>query len=288
MKASISGHNGSSRLALSLPPTEMAFLTGGLDSRTGYRLNVEGDVASGLRITAGEGPLTPKLSGDHLWVDMPTNNVQAAHEPVCQADLLVKLDRDEGGPFIFTQPLPAPFVPSPKRRTAKANMERFERENAQNIAAQFFRSDVTVKTPSSVPIPWTFDKTVEGDGIARHHAKVRCSSCANTAEINMKAILSSEMIKKKFLQKGWWIKNTKATCPACQRPEHVAPKPAADMEAVIDAATRNLTAGSKIAQLKAAMATVNQLIEDIADPKICLRVVKNRLSAYKMCEITEH
>lgn len=273
MRASINGNNGSSKLRLAVVAAETSYLLGGLGAGT-PKFKITGSVATGLCIAVDENGKKATISEGNILFEIPTGDVEAIHEPVCQADLLVKFDRDESGPVLKTQPLPAVFVDRPKRALAHKRLEQFQHENPQLVADALFRSSTTVRRTSSVAVAWEFKNIYKGGVIDSRVAKVTCGECEQTAEINQKNIWPEEVLAKKFKEMGWRLKGSKAICPGCQgKPTH-APRVPVDMIGAIDAAIDRRSVAQRTEELKAALAMANALLDDIDDPSLFLRVVK--------------
>lgn len=283
MRASISGTNGDAQLRISLLPNEKSHLFAGLAGLAGAKLKVEGDVSTGLRITAGGDGFTPQMSEDALSLTFPVERVSAAHEPVTMADLVAQIERDDTGPFLRTQPFPLPFVPKDRRRTAKKRLEEFEQEHPKAFADRLFRSTahVIIKTPTQVA--WTFENIFSNGAGSSRVARITCSTCPETAEITQRNILHDEVTSKKFKQLGWWIKGKTATCPHCQ-PKHLEheDRPPRDIVQVVDNVTSLRKQSATIEVLKAAVAEVNRLVAELNDPGVRLRLLKNQIIAEKL------
>lgn len=284
MRASISGTNGSSRIRLALTPEELGPVIAGLGDPQSLRFMVEGDAAKGLRITAGANGVLAQLSDGHAFVSILTSQVMAEHSPVGSCELMVMQERDDSGPFLLTQPLPAPFVPKEKRKVAQSNLDAFHVQKPLLAAENLFRKAARVRPEHATPVAWTH-RTIFADDGAVHStvAVMRCTSCANEVEVTDTRKLPDTVLLKKFRQVGWWVKGPKCTCPECQQRAHA--KGPIDMVRVIDTVIERHKVTDKIAVLKAAIAEVNKQVAEAGDTELHLRIVKGRLELIRISKV---
>lgn len=288
MRASISGNNGSSKLRLSPTQEEMAYITGGLlTPLSALKVSVEGDVVNGIRLVAGDHGFSVKTSENSAFIEMPVDAVSAIHDPVCVVDLVCRLERDAYGPVLRSQPFPTPFVPTSRRSTARRRLEEFDSANPRAAAEALFRSQAKVTRITRVPTIWAVDVIFADGVVANRVAKLTCSSCPNTIEISQRSrTLPDEVISKKFKRKGWWLKSDKAICPSCQSAK-IAKEAGvpSNMAEAIEAATQHRKEGSLIETFKEAVADVNRLLDEIADPAVRLLLKDNRLACYRVVKL---
>jgi len=221
----ISETNGP-RVRVVLEEEEIKHLTAGWPDGVRPRFQIQGDPIKGIRIAINKHRgLLMQAAGENLWVFTSCRSLGLRPEAYPTQPIEALLTRDEEGPLVYVPKIPESLVPSERKkewtRAQNPAMAGGQPPHSAAVAAarveaeKLFKGAARVKAGDDTPWGVKFDQ-------GRHFAVLSCAKCHTEDTINLAHNLPHEVIRKKFVEKGWEISGGKCICAECLHPKEAA------------------------------------------------------------------
>jgi hypothetical protein len=270
-------------MRLAFEDDEMAHLAAGWPSGQRMHLKIEGDVAHGLRLCLVHRDGFALQQSEHIhWLNLAASSVGAITASISPVEIATVAERGDDGPILLTPPFPLPFIPPELRGAARAAQQQHRSRFARAEAESLFKGAAKTSGRTGT-VAWAV--AFVGTGETRMRSAVARCSCGATAQVSLAHMLPDDVISKKFVEQGWKLRRKTASCPDCQKKPKPDKKPSVlpPPENLAEAIDRKVQ--GKAGDLKAAIALVNELLDEMNDPSLLLRVVKGRLDVKRLQDI---